>query len=86
MSHHNRVKTTPEGEQEKEGFTIPRREKKSLADSINDKLIAMASKTTEKSNNFSCGKKRTFEEMSVSRAWARDYDKVEKFYETLQMF
>lgn len=77
MSGYTRIKTPPEGEQEEkqEGYRIPRREKKSLTDSINDKLIAMASKTTEKSNNFSCGKKRTFEETSISRAWAKDYDK-----------
>ena len=29
-----------------------------------------------KSNNFSCGKKRTFEEISISRSWAKDYDKM----------
>ena len=84
MSGYSRIKTPPEGEEEgeeeqeeeQEGFRIPRREKKSLTDSINDKLIEMASKTPEKSPNISCGKKRTFEESSISRAWAKDYDKV----------
>ena len=74
-----RIKTPPEGEEERieqEGFSIARREKRSLTDSINDKLLAMANKPTEKSNNFSCGKKRTFEEISISRGWAKGYDKL----------
>ena len=80
MSQYTRIKTTPGAEEEEglkqEGFSIPRRDKRSLTESINNKLIAMANKTTRNSNNFSCGKKRTFEEISISRAWAKDYDKI----------
>ena len=79
------------------GFSIP---KKSLTDSINEKLINMASSANEKKEvddddkdswyvneseygsgsskkgNFSCGKKRTFEEMSSSQSWTKKYDRA----------
>ena len=80
-----------------QGFSIPRMElkkesnerspdkKKSLTDTINEKLLTMAS--TEQSSNssggygekkksFSCGKKRTFEEVSSCQSWAKKYDKT----------
>ena len=87
---------TPENWQRKslEGFSIPRNygqspeKKKSLTDSINEKLVCMATSSTSspspmkegygprKSKSFSCGKKRTFEEFSSSQSWAKKYNKT----------
>ena len=45
---------------------------KSLTDRINEKLLEMAS---QKKSSVSCGKKRSFEEISVSKSWTKSYDK-----------
>ena len=67
------------------GFSIPKNmkespPKKSLAESINEKLLNMAQQPAEqpadKKGNFSCGKKRTFEEMSGAQKWSKEYDKL----------
>ena len=92
-----------------QGFSIPKREnkkderspekRKSLADTINEKLLTMASSEQnssksggygdqgggysdksggygDKKKSFSCGKKRTFEEVSSCQSWAKKYDKT----------
>ena len=45
---------------------------KSLTEKINEKLLEMAS---QKKSSVSCGKKRSFEEISVSKSWTKSYDK-----------
>ena len=57
--------------------------RKSLTESINEKLLDMASRTpaserssvSPESKHHSSGNKRSFEEISVSRSWAKLYDK-----------
>jgi len=84
-----------------EGFSIPRHEggrkndkdsgKKSLADSINEKLLSMShsplqepsSRSRKKEDygngsksGFSCGRKRSLDEVSTYKNWAKQYDKT----------
>ena len=103
MSQYRRIRRAPsegsdqEGEDPKtqdfhikkslEGFSIPRVEQKSLTDSINEKLIQMASRSegpesgksrssAKERPSLACGRKRSCEEISSSRSWVRDYDRA----------